>query len=483
MMANKKMIIGLAAAALLVVVFAVPATATQLKFNGDMNHRFILGTNHYDFIRGAGSDAGKKIDDSSVYENMAEIKYRFWFEAASDDDQVKGVFATEVGGLRFGQPGSMEYSGDQVKMEVRWGYLDFQLPFAEQKARVRIGLQPINVNYWMWKETVGAVKLYGSSGLGDYEVAWMRGYEADVTSDEDEDLRNDQDAIYGRLNLKPQTGMDVGLFALYQWSNIDDEDQTYIDPQTGKVLNYTIDPRNWELSQLGKNIDMSVVSLGTDGKMDFGSFFLKWDLIYQSGSLDGARLYDLDGNPTSAGLEDYDLDAYFLHTDLGVKIGKSTLTYTFWYASGDDDPYDDDLEAFLATDTDIFDNICLMEGGWSDDDYFTERPYMADRGFIMNKLALDYQATEKTKVGIAGMHMMVAEDMEYTDDNGNSVSEDTIGFEIDAYIKHKLFKNVEVALNGGYLLADDAMDYYDEEKDGSSDEDIYRIDMRVRYKF
>jgi len=482
-MANKKMIIGLAAVALLVVAFAVPATATQLKFNGDMNHRFILGTNHYDFIRGAGSDAGKNLDDDDVYENMAEIKYRFWFEAASDDDQYKGVFATEVGGLRFGQPGSMEYSGDQVKMEVRWGYFDFQLPFAEQKSRVRIGLQPINVNYWMWKETVGAIKLYGDCGLGNYELAWMRGYEADVMSEKDADLRNDQDAFYGRLNFKPKAGTDVGLFALYQWNNIDKEDQTYEDPQTGKNLDYTINPRTWELSKLPKNIDMSVVSLGIDGKFKADTFFVNWDLIYQTGSLDNAFFTNLDDVKTAT-MEDYDLDAFFIHADLGMKMGKSTLTYTFWYASGDDNDADDDFEAFLATDTDIFDNICLMEGGWSDDDYFTERPYMANRGFIMNKLALDYQATEKTKLGIAGMYMMTAEDMEYTAAaTGAQVSEDDIGFEIDVYIKYKLFKNVELAVNAGYLFADDALDFYEVEQDGSSDEDIYRADMRIRYKF
>ncbi len=55
MMTHKKAIISLAAVALLVVAFAVPAGAVQLEFHGDMNHRFILGTNHNDFIRGAGS--------------------------------------------------------------------------------------------------------------------------------------------------------------------------------------------------------------------------------------------------------------------------------------------------------------------------------------------------------------------------------------------------------------------------------------------
>ena len=88
-MTNKKRIVALAAVALLVVVFAVPATATQLKFNGDMNHRFYT-TNHNDFVVGATDNTGS-IDDGSVVDNKAEIKYRFWFEAASDDDQIKGV--------------------------------------------------------------------------------------------------------------------------------------------------------------------------------------------------------------------------------------------------------------------------------------------------------------------------------------------------------------------------------------------------------
>ena len=226
-------------------------------------------------------------------------------------------------------------------------------------------------------------------------------------------------------------------------------------------------------------------TVGTDGHMDMDQFFVKWDLMYQFGSVDYVLGTDLNGTANPTGLENCDVSAYFLHADVGMKMGKSTLTYTFWYASGDDSPFDDDFDAFLATDVDIFDNIILMEGGWADDDYFTERPYMLDRGFIMNKLALDYQATERTKLGIAGMYMMTAEDLEYTAFNGKAVSEDTIGFEIDAYVKFKLFKNVELAVNAGYLFADDAMDYFEVDKiqDGRSDEDIFRSDMRIRYKF
>ena len=48
-----------------------------------------------------------------------------------------------------------------------------------------------------------------------------------------------------------------------------------------------------------------------------------------------------------------------------------------------------------------------------------------------------------------------------------------------------LFKNVEVAMEAGYLWAGDAMDFWEEDaiQDGSADEDIVKITGRVRYKF
>jgi uncharacterized protein with LGFP repeats len=82
------------------------------------------------------------------------------------------------------------------------------------------------------------------------------------------------------------------------------------------------------------------------------------------------------------------------------------------------------------------------------------------------------------------MYMMTSEDVEYnTKLTGENVSEDELGVEIDGYVKYQLFENVELAWNAGYLAAGDAMDYFEREQDGDSDEDIWRSDMRIRYKF
>ncbi len=76
---------------------------------------------------------------------------------------------------------------------------------------------------------------------------------------------------------------------------------------------------------------------------------------------------------------------------------------------------------------------------------------------------------------------MTAEDLTLA----NGSKEDELGTEIDAYVSHMLYPNVEVALNAGYLIAGDGMDYFEapEFQDGSSDTDVFRTTMRVRYKF
>ncbi|UCF91200.1 MAG: hypothetical protein JSW39_23460 [Desulfobacterales bacterium] len=96
---------GLTLMASLVLVLAVPAWNVQFAFHGDMNNRFLIWTNHNDWLN-ASDDSIGIISDETVSEQYAELKYRFWFEAADDDDKVKGVYAIEIGGIRFGRSDS-----------------------------------------------------------------------------------------------------------------------------------------------------------------------------------------------------------------------------------------------------------------------------------------------------------------------------------------------------------------------------------------
>lgn len=444
---------------------AVPAMAAEFELHGDLNNRFGLYTNQAQMFSGVENVSRQPLDEDNIEEFFADIKYRL--EAGlKASDYVKGVFAIELGGIQFGTSPAGDYSGDGVVVEVRKAYTEFQLPNMEEKALVSIGLQPFTVNKFVWWETVPAVQLKGTAGAMDYTLSWARGLEF-FNEEDGDDLFEDADALLARGDFKPAQETKLGLFALYQRS-----DSLASGTDSDLSSNY---PGSGYLIKQFAEADYDIVTLGIDGGFttptSYGNGFVNWDLIYQTGSVDN----DVR--------DDQDVSSYLIHADVGANVGKARITYTGWYASGDDDDSDDDIENFLATDVDRFDSIIFFEGGYTDDDYFTEAPYILNKGLFFNKLALDYKATEKTDVGLALLYLMTAEDLKYMDDNGVEQSEDALGTEVDAYVTHQLYPSVEVALNAGYLFADDGMDFWENERDGSSDTDVFRTTARVRYKF
>jgi len=433
---------------LTIAVTAFPALAANFEFSGDLNNRFNLYTNQAGMFHGSetiSADGGENLSKDTVDEFFADLKYRGMMTATTNDGAVKGVISLEIGGLQFGSGSAADYSGDGIAFEVRHAYTQFQLPNTDMS--LSTGLQALTVNTFVWWETVPSVQLMGKSGDMKYKLAWARGFEA-YNTDKDDDLLEDADALLARVDLKLAENTNAGLFALYQ---------RRADLVSGADSDLGA---GYEIKQFGVS-EYDIYTIGTDGKFTSGDLFVNWDLIYQGGSIDN------DVKP------DYDVQGYLLHADIGMNAGKARFTFTTWYASGDDDSTDDEINNFLATDVDRADSIIFFEGGYTDDDYFTEAPYILDKGLYLNKLAVDYKATDQTTVGGAILYLMTAEDLA----NGK----DTLGTEIDAYISHKLYPNVEVALNAGYLIADDGMKNF---VPGQEDpEDPFLITSRIRYKF
>ncbi len=227
------------------------------------------------------------------------------------------------------------------------------------------------------------------------------------------------------------------------------------------------------------DVALDIYTIGIDGGLKSGKFFANWDAMYQTGSVDNADFLGLNGSASG----DFDLSAYLLHGDIGMNIGATKVTFTSWYASGDDNENDNKFNAFMSTDVDRADSIVLFEGGYANDTYGTERPYILDKGMFLNKIAVDHKVNDTVKVGVAVLYVMTAEDIEYVDDNGNRQANNDIGLEIDASISYKIYDNVELALNGGYLVSGDAMDAFEYNRDGKGEENIYRVTSRLRYKF
>ena len=456
----------LAVVSFLVVPFAL--WAADIQMHGDLNNRFTVYNNHIDLF------SKHQMDDGNVNDWWGEAKYRIWWDMATNDGKVKGVWATEIGGIEYGKGGGVGksvgggFSGDGVNIETRWLYTDFKLPWYD-KMGVKMGLFPLKLNKYFWVETQMGVQFYGSANNVKYMFGWTRGNRYRKTSEDDD--TTDLDSYYLKLDFKPVNPLALSFFVDYIYKNRDSSEGPYA--VTAKLGEW------YEVKRI-KDADLSIFTLGLSGSFKQDNFFGNFDFMYQGGSVDKVTYTGYDGISKT---DDFDLNAYFAHVDLGVSFGAAKLTYRFWYASGDDDSDDSDFDAFMSVDVDITDSMALMEGPYTDDDYFVETPYIGDKGFIMNELMLDYKASKKLTVGCRAMYMMLAEDIEYYDNYGKKQSDDKLGFEFNAYLKYKLYNNVEFALNAGFFVSDDAMDYWEVDRDGNADENVFLSTARVRYKF
>ena len=448
--------------ALLALAVAVPAMAAKFTFNGDLNNRFQIYTDQQGWFTNPSINA--ELDDDKRSDSFGEIKYRLWTTMSTDDGAAKGVFAIEVGAVKFGQSGvgrqqGGSYSGDGVNIETRFFYTDFQIPSIEGKGRVSIGLQPHKVNKYFWAETAMGVKFY----TDNWYVAWMRPKQQLTSSGQDWG-DNDVDTFNFRYDLKAEP-VKVGFFASYFYESTDATSVAWSKAGQNEV-------------RLFPDANFDLLALGIDGSWstatNSGKLFINWDAIFETGSMDDVGVA---GN-------DVDIQGYFLHTDIGMNFGKATVTYTFWYSSGDDNPADGDSDAFLHVDVDLFESFIFQES-LTDDNVFFEGGYVLDKGIIFNKLALDYAVDKKTKLGIAGLYLTTAEDLVWTDLAGNSYKEDGLGIEIDAYGTYKLYDNLELRFQLAYLISDDGMDRFETDltRNGSADVDIFKSEARVRYKF
>lgn len=455
---------------------AAPAKPViKFKFTGDLNNRAMLFTDQNGMFRTSETIGATTIPDAAVEEAWAEIKYRLGAEAANESGSVRGVYMMEIGAVRFGNIGGNVgrnsgggYSGDGVNVETRFAYVDFGLPTAS-KNRVSVGLQPFLVNKFLWNETAMALQLQGQMGTVGYTAAWARGNEFLNTTAANKNLFADADNLLGRVDVTPTKDVKGGVFALWQHKR----------PRVNPVIPTGATTASAAPSHLLKNfgeVDYDIYNFGLDGSFKFQNFFVNLDGIFQSGSTNSKTTTLV---PVATTARNFDLASFFLHADVGVNLGAAKVTYTGWYASGDDDANDGDINNFIATDVDTFDSVIFFEGGYTDDNYFTEAPYFLTAGAIFNKLGLEYKMTPKLTAGAAVMYVMTSEDLTI----GGGDTTKNLGTEIDASLSYKINPNLELAVNAGYLVADDGMDAFEANKDGEADRDIFRTTARARYQF
>jgi hypothetical protein len=461
------------------------AQAVKFEFHGDLDNRFMLFTDQGVFPSQA------QITDPTTPENFGNFKYRLWSTAGTDDGSVKGVFAIEVGAVRFGSDGRLgastggAFSGDGVNIETRWAYVDFSVG---RPGRLKTGLQPFSLDKHLWKETAAGILLDGAFGGGKtkYQFAWMRGSES-FNNPNTTNISDDLDALSAKFKFNPSENVKLGVFGLVQFSS-NKADGTAIDcSPTGSRKG----ARCWEVKNFASGgADFDLISIGVDGgytrPTGSGNFFINWDVIAQDGSLGNTTFTGTDG--TVAAAKDFDISAQMARFEIGAKVRKFKYKYTLLWQSGDDNPNDRDFDAFLATDMDSSDSIIFSEESITSDFFLVETNYLFDKGIFQNRFDVDYQINKRLSVGGAVSLLKLAEDLEYVNASGTRFSSDDLGVEVSGRLKYKIAPRTEFQAQLAFLSADDAMDFFEggalgPPQDGSSDEDIIKLNARVRYKF
>lgn len=460
------------------------AHALKLDFHGDLDNRFMVFTDQSLF-------PGAQIVDGSSNERFGEFKYRLWTNVGTDDDKVKGIFAIEVGGTRFGNEASLGrasgggFSGDGVNVETRWAYVDADIG---KPGRIKTGLQPFALNRHLWNETAAGVLLDGVFGEGKtkYQFAWMRGSES-FTNPSERSIQDDLDALSAKFQFSPSERVKLGVFGLTQFSSNESAGTAIDCSPTGSRKG----ARCWEVKNFASGgADLLFNSVGIDGNYTRpttnGNFFVNWDVIVQDGHLRNTTFTGTDG--TVSANRSFNIRGKMGRFEVGAKARKTTHKYTLLWQSGDDNPNDRDFDAFLAIDMDSSDSIILSEESITSDFFLVETNYLFDKGILQNRYDIDHEINEKLSIGGAVSLFKLAEDLTYVNANGIRFKEDTLGTEVSGRLRYKFAPRTVFEAQLAFFSSDDALDFFEggpvgPAQNGRADEDIVKLNARIRYRF
>jgi len=462
------------------LAMASPALAFNLEWHGDLNNRASYSTQAdtstrissdsavYYSIDGqdnitvpAGVDFEKNSKDAGLF---AELKYRLHMVASDDEQKVKGVLGLEFGSNKYGDAKTGLGGDNRDTLELRWAYTDIELPF-DSASRLSVGLQPVGYNAFVWSDNAAGVKWSRKTGHFAYSLGWWRTdwvptngaagaddnqngelYAADVTY-----VADNGNALNGFVIFRDQ-GEDTTFGATSTTVGVDDDLDGLADRFVTTTTGGTTVTRDSE------------IWLGLSGKGSWGNLSAMATGVYLTGEV-----------KTDSVTDELDRSAYLLHAQADYKMDKFTFTLGGLYASGDDDPNDDDLENFDHIDisTSVLGSVVIFDN-FADDNSPSQAFYVFDQGYKIIYLGAKYALNDKTDVWGKYFWHNTAED--------NLLGDDEIGHEFVVGASYKIMKGVTAAINAGYLVAGDALDTL---SGGLADDadDIFRTDAKLQFKF
>jgi hypothetical protein len=424
----------IALAALLVVALALPAMAIENVFGGYWRTRAYV---QKDFT---GDDS--EAQDFSVVDTRTRIYY-----TAKFSDNLKLVNKFEMDAFwgdntknAAGDNGYGDIGADGIRVEVKNTYAEFKLG---EMVTAAVGAQAFYLaRGFLMDDDAAGVKVDFKAGNTSLPFWWFKYNEGGIGPDAND---GDMDAVVFYPSITIADGMTLRPHVSYTWS-----DNASAYTRAGIFANYE---------------DLSFYSAGLEFNGKVGPATIGLLGIYEGGTVENGAITDADG--IVAPLEDQDISAYLVDAKVGVDFGPVNVHVEGFYATGDDDAGDNDIEGFIVWPGTSFYWAEIMGYGLFDNQVSAGAPANKISNIMAGNIGVSTKVMEKVKLGFDVWYAQLAED--------NAAGEDKLGTEFDLTATIPIVDKLNLDLVAAYLLADDAT--------GGGDEDPMEFGAQLSLAF
>ena len=398
----------LALAAVLVAMFTIPAWAIESEFGGYWRTRFyqernFTGEDQTEAQDFTGVDTRTRLYYTAIFNENLKFVNKFEFNTTWGDTNGGDIGADGTGHIR-----------------VKNSYIDANTGPVNWK----VGIQgTVMARGFLFDDDFSGINVAYKGGMFEIPVVWIHAYEGDLAMGEDQ---NDKDAdyygIFPKFTIADMLKLNPYFLYIYSkdasgWSNL------AIDP----ALQGDID-------------DYKAWYLGIDADADFGPGSAWLTFIYQGG--------DVGFKSTDGSL---DFGGWLAALGGSFDVGMFDIHGQGFYATGDKDKNDTDLEAFLIPAGQSYYWSEIMGLGIFDNQASNNAPGDKISNVWAANLGASVKPMDKLKVTLDVWYASLVEDI--ATPKGD---EDVLGTEVDLVVTYEVVQNLNLDLVGAYLFAGDA---------------------------
>lgn len=390
----------LAFAAVLVVMFTIPACALENQFGGYWRTRFFTQQNF------SGNDQDEAKDVSRV-----DTRTRLYWTAVFNEN-LKFVNKFEMDAVWGDQNTYGRIGADTISVEVKNSYADFNTGPVNWK----VGVQGVVMARGLLfdDDFAGAIASFKGDSFS-VPLIWLKANEGGTGKD-----ANDLDVDYYAVapSFTVAGAWNINPYFVYAYS----KDASGWAP-TSTVLGGTTEK-------------LKLWYAGLDVDVDFDMFNFWATGIYQGGDVDRIAM------------DSVDFKAWLIDAGFAAPMAWGDIHGEFLYATGDDDS-DNDWEAFWVPAGQSFYWAEIMGLGIFDNQASNNAPGDKISDIMAANFGVMVKPMPKLKVALDGWYAKRTNDIP-------GLNEDYLGTEVDLKLTYQLVQGLNLDVVGAYLFAGDA---------------------------